>query len=122
MNIQFISLRLHVFGDFLFPVTLAGAPLLFEFPQSARWVAFTVAAVHLSMSLLTDYPGGLIKLIPFRLHLLAELIFGPGLVATPWVLHFTSNTPAFLLCTGWGIGAFLSYFVTQRTPALPPPE
>ena len=115
MNLRFFPLRLHAAVDYLVPLTLAGAPLFFEFPENAKWVAFSVAGIHLTMTLLTDYPGGIIKLIPFRTHLLAELILGPVLVAMPWVLDYTSHTIPMAMCTAWGVISFLSYFVTIRT-------
>jgi hypothetical protein len=115
VNVRFFPLRLHAAVDYLVPLTLAGAPLLFEFPKYARWVAFAVAGIHLSMTLLTDYPGGWIKLIPFRIHLVVELILGPCLVAMPWLLHFSSHPLSTVLCTGWGVISFVSYFVTIRT-------
>ena len=115
MNIRFVPLRLHAAMDYLVPLTFAGAPLLFDFPQYARWVAFTVAGIHLSMTLLTNYPGGLLKLIPFRIHIFVEMVLGPCLVATPWLLRFSSHPLALALFTGWGVVSFVSYFVTIRT-------
>lgn len=115
MNIRFVPLRLHAAADYLVPLTFIGAPLLFQFPMHARWVAFTVAGTHLTMTMLTNYPGGLIKLIPFRIHLLLELLLGPCLIAMPWLLHFSSHPLAMGLFTGWGVISFSTYFVTIRT-------
>lgn len=115
MNLRFVPLRLHAAADYLVPLTFFGVPLLFAFPPHARWVAFAVAAIHLSMSLLTNYPGGLLKLISLRIHLLVELLLGPCLVAMPWLLHFRWHPIAMALFTCWGVISFLTYFVTIRT-------
>lgn len=114
-KIRFFPLRWHAFVDYLVPLTLAGAPLLFDFPEPARLVGFSVAIIHLTMTLLTDYPGGVIKLIPFRIHLTAELILGPLLVAMPFVLLYSWHTLATGMHVTWGVISFTSFFVTART-------
>jgi hypothetical protein len=114
-QIRFFPLRLHAVIDYFVPLTLVGVPLLFEFPEPARMVGFVVAAVHLVMTLLTDYPGGIIKWIPFRIHLTAELILGPALVSMPWVFAYADHRLAMGLHVAWGTISFLSFFVTKRT-------
>ena len=114
-RLRFFPLRLHAVIDYFVPLTFVAAPLLFDFPAGARAAAFAVAGLHLTMSLLTNYPGGIVKLIPLRAHLLVELIMGPALVAMPWLLGFSSHLPATAVFAAWGTISFISYFVTQRT-------
>jgi hypothetical protein len=42
-------------------------------------------AVHAGYSTLTDYPPGIVKLIPFQLHLAIDAIGAMALAATPFV-------------------------------------
>jgi hypothetical protein len=42
-------------------------------------------AVHAGYSTLTDYPLGIVKLIPFQMHLAIDAIGAMALVATPFV-------------------------------------
>jgi len=35
----------------------------------AGMLAYALAAIHLAMTLVTDFPLGLVKLVPFRLHI-----------------------------------------------------
>lgn len=56
---------------FLVGATFFGLPLLYDLPPAAASISWTVAAVHLAMTLLTDYPAGLLKLIPLEAHLTA---------------------------------------------------
>lgn len=114
-RLRFIPLRLHAVADYFVPLTLAGAPLLFDFPEPARVVGFAVAIIHLTMSLLTDYPGGVIKLIPLKAHLTVELIIGLPLASLPWLLRYSWHTGATALHLTWGVISFLTYFVTIRT-------
>ena len=45
----------------------------------------TAGAVHAGYSLLTNYPLGLVKVIPYRVHLVLDAIGAAALAATPFV-------------------------------------
>src|SRR5690242_10034602 len=70
----------------------AGAALLTVFPRaagiagtrSARQVR-TAAAIHAGYSTMTDYPLGIVKLIPFRVHLALDALGAVALAALPFV-------------------------------------
>jgi hypothetical protein len=70
----------------------AGALLLTVFPRlagiegtrSARQVR-TSAAVHVGYSTLTDYPLGIVKVLPFQAHLALDALGAIALAATPFV-------------------------------------
>ena len=70
----------------------AGTFLLTAFPKlagiegtrSARQVR-TSAAVHAGYSTLTKYPLGVVKLIPFQVHLALDALGAVALAATPFV-------------------------------------
>src|SRR5918911_881889 len=70
----------------------AGAFLLTAFPRPAgiegtrcaRQVR-TAAAIHGGYSTLTNYPLGVVKLIPFKVHLALDALGALALAATPFV-------------------------------------
>jgi hypothetical protein len=70
----------------------AGTFLLTAFPKvaglegtrSARQIR-TAAAIHAGYSTLTDYPLGIVKLLPFKAHLAIDAIGALALAATPFV-------------------------------------
>ena len=70
----------------------AGALLLTAFPRlagiegtrSAKQVR-TAAAVHAGYSTLTDYPLGMVKLIPFKAHLAIDALGAVALGALPFI-------------------------------------
>ena len=70
----------------------AGALLLTAFPKlagiegtrSARQIR-TAAAIHGGYSTLTDYPLGVVKLLPFQAHLVLDAVGALALAATPFV-------------------------------------
>lgn len=70
----------------------AGALLLSVFPRlagiertrSARQIR-TAAAIHAGYSTVTDYPLGVVKVLPFKAHLAIDAIGALALAATPFV-------------------------------------
>jgi hypothetical protein len=70
----------------------AGAALTTVFPRlagiegtrSARQIR-TAGAVHAGYSTLTDYPLGLVKVLPFQAHLAMDALGALALAATPFV-------------------------------------
>jgi hypothetical protein len=70
----------------------AGAFLLTAFPRlagiegtrSARQIR-TSAAIHAGYSTITDYPLGIVKLLPFQMHLALDALGALALAATPFV-------------------------------------
>ena len=69
-----------------------GALLLTVFPkwadiegtESARQIR-TAAAIHAGYSTLTDYPLGIVKVIPYKAHLAIDALGALALAATPFV-------------------------------------
>jgi hypothetical protein len=70
----------------------AGATLTTVFPRlagieetrSARQIR-TAGAVHAGYSTLTDYPLGIVKVLPFQAHLAMDAVGALALAATPFV-------------------------------------
>jgi hypothetical protein len=70
----------------------AGAFLLTVFPRlagiegtrSARQVRMS-AAIHAGYSMLTDYPLGVIRVLPFQAHLAIDAVGALAIAATPFV-------------------------------------
>ena len=82
-----IDATLHGVVDYL-----AGANLLTAFPRLARIEGTrsakqvrTAGAAHVAYSALTDYPLGIVKVIPFKIHLALDAFGALALAATPFV-------------------------------------
>jgi hypothetical protein len=82
-----IDQTLHGFTDYS-----VGAALMTVFPRltgiedtrSARQVR-TAGAIHAGYSTLTDYPLGVVKAIPYKVHLGLDAVGAVALAATPFV-------------------------------------
>src|ERR1700730_2338625 len=85
-----ISLTVHGVIDYLAVVILAVAPAVIGLSVCTAALAYALAGIHLLMTLVTDFPAGVIKVIPIALHQWVERIVGPVLI----ILAFVSMTEA----------------------------
>jgi hypothetical protein len=93
MNV--LNARLHGLLDLATVAVFVLAPFLFGLGGAVAAVAWGLAAVHLVMTLLTRFPLGVAKVIPFPVHGIVELVVGLVLVlAMPRLLAAGPGSPA----------------------------
>jgi hypothetical protein len=85
-----ISAFPHAILDYGLGLFLLVSPQLFGFETftSATSVMTKMGIIILFLSLLTNYPLGLIKVIPFPIHGALETVGAVGLISSPWLFHF----------------------------------
>jgi len=81
-----ISDTAHGVLDYLTVAIFALAPSILGLTGFAALLSYALAAIHLVMTLLTNMPLGVLKIIPMRLHALVEMLVGPVLVVAALVL------------------------------------
>jgi hypothetical protein len=99
-----ISDTTHGILDYLTVAIFALAPGVLGLSGFAALVSYALAAIHLVMTLLTNMPLGVLKIIPMRLHALVEMIVGPVLVVAAMVLpNILGEKREFFLVMGLAI-------------------
>lgn len=104
-----ISATPHAVMDYCLGFLLVVSPWLFGFndvSSAATLTMVTIGAVVIGVSLLTNYPLGLIKVIPFPVHGVIESVGALGLLASPWLMGFSDLEIARNLAVILGIGYF----------------
>jgi hypothetical protein len=90
---RFIPSRVHGILDYVVGVLLIFAPRILGFqnggPEDRIPVILGIAT--LIYSLLTRYELGLIKVIPFRVHLTLDFLSGVFLAISPWMFGFSER-------------------------------
>ena len=114
---KFLDPKTHGFLDYLAVALLALAPTLFGFTGVAATICYVLAVVQLGMSLLTAYPLGVAKLIPFPIHGGVELATSIFLVAAPWLFGFDDVAASRNFFLAAGLGLLLVYVVTNYKAA-----
>ncbi len=73
---KIISDTTHGILDYVTVVLFALAPSVLGLTGTAALISYALAAIHLTMTVLTDMPLGVIKIIPIKLHAFVELAVG----------------------------------------------
>ncbi|MGH8590979.1 MAG: hypothetical protein ACREXX_17125 [Gammaproteobacteria bacterium] len=90
---KIISPHVHGYLDYVTVVVFLLAPTLIGLTGFPAQLAYALAGIHLVMTLVTDFPLGVVKLIPFTIHGWIERMVGPLLVLVSFIPGF-ANTPA----------------------------
>lgn len=89
-----ISPRMHGVLDYATVLATAAAPTVFGFPERASRLCYALAGGYLGLSLLTDYPLGAKRVVPFPVHGAAEAALGLALPVLPRALGFDDRPAA----------------------------
>jgi hypothetical protein len=101
--LNLLNARLHGFLDLITVVVFLLAPFCFGLGGYLAAIAWGLAVVHLLMTLFTRFPLGLVKVIPFPIHGVVELVVGVVLVfAMPRLLGASLGSPARTFFIGAG--------------------
>jgi hypothetical protein len=115
---KILSPRAHGYLDYLVVAAFLIGPSLFAFSQTPKTLAYVLGVVHLFVTLLTAFPLGVVKLIPFTVHGVLEFLVALGLIALPWLAGFAAtDAPARTFYVAAGIVVLLVVAVTDYKAA-----
>ena len=109
----------HAIIDYAWAGTMMAAPWLFGFRKNGTATKHSVGAgaAILGLSLMTRYPLGAVKLIPFPVHGAIEAAAGMMTAGAPWLLGFARNRNAKLTHLISGLGTLAVVAVTDYKAA-----
>ncbi len=114
---KILTPRVHGYLDFVVVVLFAMGPTVFGFTGLPATVSYVLAGIHLTLTLLTAFPMGIIKLIPFTVHGALELLTSILLVIAPWAAGFSEQTTAKIFYVAAGILIFVVFLTTDYKAA-----
>src|SRR5260370_32789616 len=92
MSFRFITKSIHAYLiDYPVAIVLIAAPLVLKLGQSgpvAMWLSVVAGVAALLLAALTDHPTGLVRIIPYWLHLWLDRALGVGFVIPPFAFQF----------------------------------
>ena len=91
---RILDARIHGVLDLVTVAVLLLGPLVFGLGGSPAAIAYSLAALHLLMTLLTRFPMGIWKTIPFFVHGIVELVVGIFLLILPTIQGYAPGSPA----------------------------
>ncbi len=117
---RILDARVHGLLDLALVVIFLFAPLVYGLGGSPAAIAFILAAVHLVLTLLTRFPMGIRKVIPFVAHGIIELIVGVFLVILPTIAGYGPGSPARRFYTVIGAVILVIWVLTDYREARQP--
>lgn len=116
-----ISATPHGILDYAVGFLLLISPWLLGFHTVSTTATYTMVAmgiIVIGLSLITNYPLGLIRVVPFPTHGVLETVGALALLVSPWVLHFNqideARNIALLVSIVWlGVVALTNYSAYQ---------
>jgi hypothetical protein len=109
---KFISPKVHGIIDYLVVVFLLISPTVFAFSGLLAAFTYTLGAVHLLLTALTDYGMGVIKIIPLSAHGVIEFLVGVLLIILAYTL-FKDNSAGKLYYIIFGTIVLLTWLFTD---------
>src|SRR5947199_2981058 len=92
MSFLFITKSIHAYLiDYPIASVLIAAPFVLKLGQSgpaATWLSVVVGVAALLLAALTDHPTGLVRIIPYWLHLWVDRAVGVTFVIAPFAFKF----------------------------------
>jgi hypothetical protein len=105
-----ITAKTHGYLDYVAVIVFLLAPKLLGFEGLPALLSWTLAGVHLALTLATDFPLGWRPWLPFWIHGWIERIVGPALVLIAFLPGFSGAGPGFgfyvligllIIAVGW---------------------
>jgi hypothetical protein len=112
--VRLLPAWVHAIADYAVALSLIVVALVVGGPGKAVTAGVVVGAVVLVVSLLTRYPLGVIKVLPFKVHSAGDYLAAALLVAAPFALGFTRSARGLtMFYIGAGVAVLLVSLVTN---------
>lgn len=123
MPFRFITKAIHAYLiDYPVAVVLLAAPIVLKLGQDglvAMWLSIITGVAALNLALLTDHPTGLIRIIPYSVHLWVDRAVGLVFLAALFVFGFSGIAAWYYGVLGVAVLLTTSVFNAPGDPALP---
>jgi membrane protein len=118
--LKILNPTIHGALDYGLVLAFLFLPGVLGFPNMAANLSQIIGLVYLGASLLTRYPLGAVKLIPFPVHGVLESIMAASWIAMPWLFEFADHAGArnFFVAAGVGLLAVAALTDYRSTSAV----
>lgn len=109
-----VRLRLHVWLDYAFVLVGFAAPWALGYHVQAAATLYTLglASFGLALNIITNYPGGVWKLLPFKWHRYVECAAPPPFIIVPWIFFAEAGAMPYVL-SALGVGVVANALLSR---------
>ena len=115
MTLRFVTKKIHAFLDYPVALALLALPFVLNLGQSnplAFWLSVATGAAALVLTILTDHETGLVRVLPYSLHLAVDAAVGLTFLAAPFLFGFAGIDAIYY----WLNGAAVMVVVALHQP------
>ena len=120
MKHRILTPKIHGLLDYAAAAALIVLPFLLDLgatSQLAHWLSVAGGIGLVTYSLATDYAFGAIGLVPFRAHMVLDLIAALAFIAAPFVFGWSGLVMGYYLVMGAGVLAVVALTNTGEQAA-----
>lgn len=113
---KFVTQQIHAYLDYPVAAALMGLPFLLGLGTSnpfALQLSVATGIAALLLTILTNHELGLIKVIPYKIHLLVDMVVGITFVIAPFLFGFKGLDAIYY----WANGGAVLVVVSLHKPA-----
>lgn len=115
MPAKFVTKNIHAYLDYPVALALIGLPFILGLGDSnpmALWLSVVTGIAAFLLTLLTDHHLGLIRIVPYAVHMAVDLVVGLTFLAAPFLFGFSGLDAAFY----WLNGAAVCLVIASHKP------
>lgn len=104
---------MHGIIDYLLIIFVFASPSIFNMEGNLCTITYILASAHLVVTVLTNFELGLIKVIPFRIHGLLEIVVSLTLASLSFWFYKNGNEFGFYFYMVLAIGIMIVFILTD---------
>lgn len=117
MDPRFVTKNLHALIDYPVAVMLIIAPFVLglgDTNPAARWFSVATGVAAFLLTVFTDHRTGLIRVLPYWVHVAVDGLVGVTFLAVPFVLGFTGVDALYYWINGAAVVTVVSLSKPER--------
>ncbi|KZL16071.1 MULTISPECIES: hypothetical protein [Pseudovibrio] len=111
MSLRFVTKSIHAYLDYPVAFALIGLPFILGLGASnplALWLSVGTGTAALILTLLTDHQFGVLRVLPYSLHLAVDGAVGALFLLAPFLFGFTGLDAAYYFANGLAVAIVVS--------------
>jgi len=116
---RFVTRTIHAYLDYPVAATLIAMPFLLQLGDSnplAKWLSVGTGVAALLLTIFTDHKLGIVRILPYSVHLGVDFMVGVVFALAPFVLGFAGVDALYY----WANAAAVLTVVALHKPAASP--
>ena len=113
---KFVTKQIHAYLDYPVAIALIGLPFLLGLGESnpfALYLSVGTGVAAFILTILTDHQLGVVRVIPYKIHLAVDFLVAVTFVVAPFIFSFEGLDAYYY----WLNGAAVLFVVSMHKPA-----